>query len=93
MTQEQICYELDEVLDCEERFTLYEPNQKEYCEKCGSSIAWDYLPLTEPACDYVCHNCSNCTATIAAASGGGGAFKNVKKLSITVPHGTDCGLI
>lgn len=42
MTQEQICYELDEALDCEERFTLYEPNQKEYCEKCGSSIIWDW---------------------------------------------------
>lgn len=43
MTQEQIYYEIDKVLDHEERFTLHEVNEKEYCEKCGSSIiAWDW---------------------------------------------------
>lgn len=41
MTQEQLYYEIDEMIR-EESFTLYEVDRQDYCEKCGSPIAWDW---------------------------------------------------
>ena len=58
MTMEQLYYEIDDALiDCEDRWNYNEADQKEYCEKCGSSVVWDRVGnlyhCLDPDCRFV----------------------------------------